>query len=981
MQIGNLIGKIVDIGADFITIEQLQYDGMFIPTSVLIPELFQSSVQNALVGNIVQLIDVVLDDKRGCLLPKLLIIEPDYLVDVSAVAECMREYGSHPFYFLINRCTERVNSAPILLGNAANFFLDELVYSDDPLLVDANATIKKFFHLYPLDISICLDLKDRDKEIVFFDALKQHFNHLQSIVSAGFTEKGIDRKSAILEPSFICPSLGLQGRLDFFERRDNGASTVIELKSGKTPYGDYHHQAIGLNHQTQASLYQIMIQQALGISFAKLETYICYSRCGLEENPLRLAFPSMALIAEALNIRNHIALNDYKIAFDYLEAEHLFGQIRPEKMLKADFVDTILASQYIKPQVEKFSSLIDSATDIDKAYFFSHYQFLVREQWFGKCGIDDRKERSHSSLWRLSKDQKKMSGTLLDQLSLVEKQISKEYTIVVFNYDLSQDIVSDFREGDIVVLYPDKDTDSGATKHQVYKGSILSIGNGNLTLRLRNHHRESVLSGEGNYIVEHDFLDNNYAAQFRGLYKFLSTSSKRKSLILGLRKPETTQRPQLDLSNYSPTIQKLLQKVNHANELFLLVGPPGTGKTSLALRSIVQYSFEKSSENMIVAAYTNRAVDELCLALESIPNVEYVRLGSHVNCSKTFQKRLLSEQVKSCSNRNEVNTFLERQRIYVGTIAAFNANTEILSVKHFDRAIVDEASQILDPQLLSLFCSKNRQGKFTVDKFVLIGDYKQLPAVCLQGNTQFESDILLQNGIFSGQISFFERMLRMHMEDKDIVMQLESQGRMHPEIAYFANTKFYNSSLKAIPLTHQNVLLEWNGDSYEGVKQSIAKCRNFYFPIYFQEDAVREAERVVDIAKNVLELYQENSVEFVPEFSLGIITPFRNQVALIRKKINQLGNEKLNKVIVDTVERYQGSQRDIIIYAFGVYSKTQLQQVTDAVTVFGDLIVDRKLNVALTRARKQFFFVGSQYWCQQNSLYKELVEHLSKNGI
>lgn len=88
-------------------------------------------------------------------------------MDVSAVAECMREYGSHPFYFLINRCTERVNSAPILLGNAANFFLDELVYSDDPLLVDANATIKKFFHLYPLDISICLDLKDRDKEIVF----------------------------------------------------------------------------------------------------------------------------------------------------------------------------------------------------------------------------------------------------------------------------------------------------------------------------------------------------------------------------------------------------------------------------------------------------------------------------------------------------------------------------------------------------------------------------------------------------------------------------------------------------------------------------------------------------------------------------------------------------------------------------------------------------------------------------------------------
>lgn len=111
---------------------------------------------------------------------------------------------------------------------------------------------------------------------------------------------------------------------------------------------------------------------------------------------------------------------------------------------------------------------------------------------------------------------------------------------------------------------------------------------------------------------------------------------------------------------------------------------------------------------------------------------------------------------------------------------------------------MDEASQILDPQLLSLFCSKNRQGKFTVDKFVLIGDYKQLPAVCLQGNTQFESDILLQKTeYFQDRFLFFERMLRMYMEDKDIVMQLESQGRMHPEIAYFANTKFYNSPFES----------------------------------------------------------------------------------------------------------------------------------------------------------------------------------------
>lgn len=984
MHIGNLKGKITAIADFHFEMEQLYLDGILLPTKVVFSHIFSVSVQNAVIGIFVQLIDVRIDEDSNHMEPQLIILEPDYLVDVSAVAECMRDYGSHPFYFLMNRCLEKINSAPILLGNAANFFLDELVNADDPFSVDGNDTIKKYFKINPLDISTCSDLKDREKELQFFNDLKLHFEHLKSIVTSELSAKGINRDSAVLEPSFICPNLGLQGRLDFFEENKD-RSVVLELKSGKTPFfGDHNHQAIGLNHQTQASLYQIMIQQVLDIPFSKLETYICYSRCAKEENPLRLAHPSMNLIAEALNIRNLIALNDFKVAFGQLSAKDLFALITPERMIKSEFFDTKLISQYIEPQIIQFTKALQNASDLERAYFFAHYQFLVKEQWLSKCGELQRKERSHSSLWMLDASEKRAAGTLVSGLKILSKDVLYEYTIVTFSYEFDYDFASDFREGDIVVLFPNRNENDNATKHQVYKGNILTIEEERLVLRLRNHHKDQSLPIKYSYSIEHDVLDNNYTAQFRGLYKFLSTDSYRKDLLLGLRKPNySTAKPISNKDPAFPIVQNILQKVAFSNELFLLVGPPGTGKTSIALKGIVDHYYKETNDNILIAAYTNRAVDEICLALENIqPEVEYMRLGSHINCPIIFQKRLLTERIKQCNNRNSVNNFIQEQRIYIGTVAALSSNTELLKNKHFELAIIDEASQILDPQMLNLFCTKSSKEQFSIDKFILIGDYKQLPAVCLQENADFGSDVLNEFGIYSGKMSFFERMFRLYHSDENIVMQMELQGRMHPTIADFANKYFYNETLNAIPLEHQKGELNWTKKDVNSLKEILSNNRTYYFPISELENAARiEAELTVDIARSIFEMYQDHDLTFDASLSLGIIAPFRSQVALIRKYIRQLGIDELNNVVVDTVERYQGSQKDIIIFAFGVYTKTQLQQVTDAVTVFENEIIDRKLNVALTRARKQFFFVGSSYWIRQDKLYSMLVDHISKQNI
>lgn len=984
MKIEKLQGTIISFESKSFIVHLFDTIKSPIPKKVLYTDHFASSIGNAIVGNKVSLIHVEVDFEAEILRPQLIIIEPDYLVDVSAVSECMREYGSHPFYFLMNRCLEKVNTAPLLLGNAANFFLDELIYADDPKGVDAIATIKKYFQLYPLELALCQDLKDADKEKSFFHDLVLHFENLRSVIVKVFADKGIERHAAALEPSFICPQLGLQGRLDFFEKKEKAINTVIELKSGKTPFFDYEKTAIGLNHQTQASLYQIIIQQVLGIPFASLQTYICYSRCKENDNPLRLAYPSIEIIAEALNIRNHIALNDYKIAHDAMSSAQLFAQIMPERMIKSDDLDSKLVSQYIKPQIEKFSNCIDKNEVLEKEYFFAYYKFLVKEQWLSKCGQAANAERSFASLWLLDKAQKKQNGTLMDGLYILDKEWGKDYTLVTFSSSPNPDSVSDFRSGDIIVLYPNRNEEDDATKHQVYKGNIYSINAQQIVLRLRNHQFENSLSQSFSYSIEHDVLDSNYTQQFKGLYSFLSCKEDRKSLVLATRAPHVTIRPlPAPVHTFSSTVQRLLKKVVCSDELFLIVGPPGTGKTSIALKSIVSYLYSQTDECLLISAYTNRAVDEICLALDSIEfDVSYVRLGSHVNCAKSFQNRLLNEQIKAYTKRTEVVQFIKNKRIFVGTVAAWTLNTELLSNKKFDRAIIDEASQILDPQILSLLCQKTKEGDFSIDKFILIGDSKQLPAVSMQTDSQFSSETLQKNGILNGKTSFFERMFQLYAKDENIVMELLQQGRMHPSISQFPNNKFYSGQLQPIPMAHQEAPLIWRFQDYNGDKLILAKSRQHYFPI--EETAMAasiEAQKIASLVQDIWHLYEDHNLSFNAETSLGIITPFRSQVVLIQKHIQNLNILQLNDIVVDTVERYQGSQRDIIIFSFGVFSKNQLNQVTESVTQIGDTLVDRKMNVALTRARKQFFFVGSSYWTKQNPLYHELVNHLLMNSL
>ena len=160
---------------------------------------------------------------------------------------------------------------------------------------------------------------------------------------------------------------------------------------------------------------------------------------------------------------------------------------------------------------------------------------------------------------------------------------------------------------------------------------------------------------------------------------------------------------------------------------------------------------------ILLLSYTNRAVDEICKSLASIaPAVDFIRVGSELSCDEAYRGHLIENELSSCNRRSEVYERIRNCRIIVGTVAAISGKPELFRLKHFDVAIIDEATQILEPQLLGILCARGEDGKDAIDKFVLIGDHKQLPAVVQQNTEQaaIYDESLLSIGLTNLKDSF-----------------------------------------------------------------------------------------------------------------------------------------------------------------------------------------------------------------------------------
>lgn len=947
-------------------------------------------------GMQLNLLDCTVTRKK--VVPRLIVVEPDYLVDISSIANCFESYGHHPLLFTVKRMGERPNNKHIVLGNFAGSALDDII--NHPTDYTIKDTFRSNFREKALDFATCPDFN----AVEFKQAAEQQVANIQEIVNELF--QSFEREKAILEPSFVCERLGLQGRIDLMT---TDLKLLVEQKSGKNifierqyknPHGSLHVE----KHYVQLLLYYGILQYNFQLNPKDAHIELMYSKYPLPNGLLEVE-PLQKLIREAMKFRNQA------VATEYWMAENGFHRLLPlltPQVLNVEKQNDAFYQRYLLPQLTEVLAPLHQLSELERAYFTRMMTFVIKEQLVSKVGAQEGVGNSNADLWNMPLAEKKDTGNIYTGLTITDKSCSSSFngydTITLNVPQQGIDFLPNFRRGDMVYLYAyKKNEEPDVRKSILFKGSLQEIHTSSIVVHLNDGQQNPNLIAGECFALEHAGSDIGGTSAIRSLYTFITSDVERRQLLLGQRAPRADKSLVLSRS-YHPDYDDIILKAKQAQDYFLLIGPPGTGKTSQALQYLVREQLAEKSKvqstnpndqspkvngqsSILLLAYTNRAVDEICNML-SEHELDYIRIGNEYSCDPKYSDHLLQEVLDENTTLNSIKSTLAEAQIIVATTSTMNSRSALFNIKHFNLVIIDEASQILEPNIVGILTARQEEGR-AIDRFILVGDHKQLPAVVQQqGEADVEetSSVLENIHLSSCANSLFERLILTERAAgrTDFIGTLHKQGRMHPDIADFANRKFYaKEQLECVPLAHQlETELSYNEESEDALDNMLKAHRMIFIPsmpckqLNISEKVNTDEARI--IADLLRRLYRQMSKNFDPQKSVGVIVPYRNQIAMIRKEIERLEIPALEGISIDTVERYQGSQRDVILYSFTIQSRYQLDFLTANTFYEEGQAIDRKLNVAITRARKQLILTGNESTLRQNQLFAELIDYIKE---
>ncbi len=886
--------------------------------------------------------------------PKLIVVEPDFLVDISSLAACFSDKEHLPITYTLGRFKPQANTQPILLGNFAGAALDDIINQTD---FQVNDTIRHSFREQVLQFCTCPTFNPQQfKE----DAYRQVENIKEAVTELLESQQPKTKSQALLEPSFVCENLGLQGRVDLMT---SDKHLLVEQKSGKnwnlehsanpTPIASHLYAEA---HYVQLLLYYGVLRYNFHLSADKVDIRLLYSRYPAKQGLLVVNY-YQKLFHEAIRLRNQIVAQEFKMAQEGIGS--------------------------IMPQIEVQKTL----SDTERAYVERMLFFVYREQLAQKVGTQEGQGGAVANLWNMPLTEKRDTGSILYGLRMLHKEQSSTYNgfdRLTFSIpDMEDDFLPNFRRNDTVCVYA-YEGEPNVCAAILFKGVIEQLTDHEVIVRLNDGQQNPEVFADTTYAIEPSFSDRGTTASIRSLQAFCVASPERRALLLGERAPRCDKSLQLSRS-YHPHYDDILLKAKQARDYFILQGPPGTGKTSMALRFLVeeelstvncQLSTVNCQLSTLLMSYTNRAVDEICAMLTDA-SIDYLRLGSETSCDPRFADHLLDRAIGEHPRLDKIRQMMMDTKVVVSTTSTMLSRPYLFQLKHFSLCIVDEASQILEPNIIGLLSSPQ------IDRFILIGDHKQLPAVVQQP----DDDPRLS----ACRLSLFERLLRVEREAGRTAFTaiLQRQGRMHPDIAAFPNEMFYaKEQLQPVPCPHQEEQqLNYTQPSKDKLDDLLKQRRVIFFPsdtrttrdtrttsatsVTSISDKVNpyEAKMTADLLHRI---YRQYGKHFDAARTVGVIVPYRNQIAMIRREIEALDIPVLLDISIDTVERYQGSQRDVIIYCFTVRKPYQLDFLTANCFEEDDKTIDRKLNVAMTRARKQLLMTGEERVLCQNPLFAEL---------
>lgn len=903
----------------------------------------------------VNIIDARLDKEGKIYADKnsIFVIEPDYLFDVTDIAECFNGAGVNYHTYFLKKFKENRTSLAAMTGNIVNSLFDEMVTNPE---LDYDEFFDRTVKSKPLAIASLLHTGQTELNLLKL-SVKNHLNSVRDNI-----EK-LSADNISLEPTFISPVYGLIGRLDALltYKNDDKMYDVVELKSGSAPKadsrsGDSKSYAIGLwiNHVMQTTCYNLLLDSA--IEGRKGNSMILYSKA--ERAPLRNAPNSLKYKQDAVICRNWL----YSLERGIRSGVYTLLEALGSSAL-ADSVPS-----FMRNDVLRFAEIYCFAPQLEKEYFRALVSFVLNEQIIQKTG--NGKSKGFSSLWLDTLSEKSENHSVITNLNLILEESDLEKYHLSFTRE-EPEAVTSLRKGDLCILYSvDETGNADPLRRPLLKGKIKEMNAEKIQISLWNKFKPE-LDGAVSWVIEPDYIDSQSRQIFSSIFSFLSLKNEKKEVLFGKRTPEFENIRIADYIDLNSTQNEILGRAVSCKDYYLIQGPPGTGKTSFMLRYLIKHIYENSQENILVTAYTNRAVDEICSALKKIsPDFEFLRLGG--KDSSVHSDKLLSVLAEKI-NFKEITDLIGKTRVFVSTVSSLLTNPEIFELKKFSTAVIDEAGQILEAQILGIVSKVNR--------FIMIGDEKQLPAVVCQpiNLLKTESEELKSIGMTNLGMSLFERLINLNTENnRDAVGMLRHQGRMHSSIQNLAGNMFYDGQLLTLDKS------DWqNSSSIIGRKG----CSEFAGTIFENNRVVfinvpprgydkinkLEAKLCADSAEYFANLFGSD----LDNDKIGVIAPFRAQCSEISKRINK----ELSEIIsVDTVERFQGSEREVIIMSFSANNSYWLNSISNISEASGKMI-DRKLNVALTRAKTTLVLFGTASVLEQSAVYSDMLKQIKSNCL
>ena len=865
------------------------------------------------------------------------VLEPEIPIAVTDVAKLQGvKSGPCARRVLVDWHEPRPFTSHIVEGGIAHDILETLIQRDDAL-DDRSAFAHAFVDGLRRRKLECVAAGMRDEDLAALqERLALHFRNIAAWL------RDVPPTARAAEVQRICARYGMEGRSDVVLRNDD-AIDIVELKTGKY---------VSDEHEQQVRAYGLMWERSARQERQRLRAALIYSRTGTHR---QVNLEAQDRDRALLHGRNQLIGALWEIARSEPSNPDPRAH-RPPRTPRFGEKPALCADTPCRFRRDGCSAMHSHCHDPvargstpTAQIWFEHFDQLITREYLAVS------RQIGSLLAPGSIDERVGEGRALRdaEITLVDERSQRVH--------LQSDAADIFQAGDAALLHREE-SDDGA-----FHVKVLAVDGAHIELSCHGASSLHQLPQRG-WALDHRPLRIGFQDAWRGIYNVLR--AERDDVMGWLLRPAAAT-PATSLPALPPTIGETLNDEQRAAVAQVLApipasvvqGPPGTGKTAVIAEAVAQ--LVREGKRVLVATHTHSAADNVLTRIAARGVRSILRVGGPPlrdpllldACKKTGidpEELHLDTLAANAPALSAIHRAVHETSVFIATANAAlrGAAFEILEQSNgkraagvspiFDVIIVDEASQLIEPLAAGLAVRASR--------IVLVGDDRQLPPVVCADDARSCDQLEVPPTLQPLGIGGLDTSLLDRLRGRVPTVTLRRQYRMSEAIQSFPNLSFYDGALVA---ARGNAPLALAPSTLEALDPELQRRLdparpNVWVDVGEYGDGRVNTTEADEIARTVRALLNAMTRSGLPLTSerVGVITPYRAQSRAIRARLQATLGAHAQLVEVDTVERFQGREKDVILLSLTTRR-------------WSNFVFDpRRLNVALTRARFKVLVFG-----------------------